>query len=492
MNTNSYLNRMKNAQKLILEFIETDERAEKDFQISSFDYLKDLANEQKKQELKEILYLLVQITNNHSRNPTFYSKICQIISQFQSQIVRDFSNEEIFQLFVNCNFILSFLFKENIIKIDKNIIKFISRFKQQFKFFLTELQLFSQGKSIENNPNIKNENDDPICIIIRNDSVDEFISYTKQNNISLDQKIEPYSHETNQFLISKSISLIEYAMFFGSTQIVQYLSKNGIELSSTLWMYANHSNKEKLIHFLEEKQVELDEKMLRECLKESIKCHHNKIANYIQNNLMKDKVDVFPDIIKSCNYSFFPDNLVNYFAFLVQINNFSLVKFILDKYDIDINSSISVKERNMNIEKTPLHIAIENENVAIIQLLLENPKIDVNKIEKNEPTEEEKEKWKNINIGNLIILEEKTALILAIEKDNTEIIQLLLRNPNIDINKKIRKNIETGKCLHQHTEKTALHFSVEREKLEIIKLLVSNPKIDINSQLITGMVNVDR
>ena len=131
------------------------------------------------------------------------------------------------------------------------------------------------------------ENDSYICSLIRQDSAIEFISHVNRNNISPSSLITPSIFETNPFLIDngKEISLIEYSAFFGSIQIFQYLLMNKAELKSSLWLYSIHSKNAELIHLLEENNVSCPlhyEKIWFE----SVKCHHNDIANYIENNIV--------------------------------------------------------------------------------------------------------------------------------------------------------------------------------------------------------------
>ena len=57
------------------------------------------------------------------------------------------------------------------------------------------------------------------------------------------------------FYLKKKVSLIEYAAFFGSIQIIQYLMINGISLQPLSWIYAIHSQNVDFIHLLEEKHV---------------------------------------------------------------------------------------------------------------------------------------------------------------------------------------------------------------------------------------------
>ena len=70
------------------------------------------------------------------------------------------------------------------------------------------------------------ENDNTICKIIREDSIEELITSVNKGEIKKYDNIEDSIYETNLFLLRKEVPLIEYAVFFGSTQIFKYLYKN--------------------------------------------------------------------------------------------------------------------------------------------------------------------------------------------------------------------------------------------------------------------------
>lgn len=140
------------------------------------------------------------------------------------------------------------------------------------------------------------ENDSYLCQIIRNDSIDEFVIYVNQTNLSIStENIKPSIFETNFFLLKRIfiISLTDYAAFFGAIQIINFLRLNNVRMSSSLWLYAIHSNNAELIHLIEGEKVR---KMVDlRYLKEAIKCHHNDIANYIQTNCLEDEKINFYD-----------------------------------------------------------------------------------------------------------------------------------------------------------------------------------------------------
>ena len=160
--------------------------------------------------------------------------------------------------------------------------------------------------------------------MIRQDSIKEFVSYTNRNYISIKSQIEPSIFETNPFWINKKPTLIEYAAFFGSFLTFQYLRLNGVELNSSLWLYVIHSNNAEMIHFLGG--------LFGKCIKISIKCHHNDIANYLINNLVDytEKQfnivanyygNVYSFAIKYHNYCFFPNNLEYKYFFIISASS---------------------------------------------------------------------------------------------------------------------------------------------------------------------------
>lgn len=51
------------------------------------------------------------------------------------------------------------------------------------------------------------ENDDFICTLIRNDSIEDFVTYVNQTNLSLTSQIKPSIYETNSYLIDKEPAL---------------------------------------------------------------------------------------------------------------------------------------------------------------------------------------------------------------------------------------------------------------------------------------------
>ena len=310
MDASSILKRIKNIQMAVIDYLDEEKDQDDDMIIKQInDKLKELKNDF---DIKEILHLLRSIIYNHHRNPHFYSRIELLIKFLKNEIKQTFSNSYLFNFFSENPRIILFLIENNIIKIDEPILKTLSK-PSNVNYFFPEIESFYVGHSMkfegENQTNFilyqekrkLGENDDIVSQMIREDSVEKFISYTNQINMNLDSKIKESHFETNSFLMNKEPTLIEYATFFGSIQIFQYLKLNNIKLTPSLWLYAIHSNNADLIHILEENQVTPKDKTYKACLIEAIKCHHNEIANYLLSKLNPKEFHLL-DYLKYDNY----------------------------------------------------------------------------------------------------------------------------------------------------------------------------------------------
>ena len=350
-----------------------------------------------------LLHLLLKLSKNHFRQPTFFSKIEQILTFFTEDIKQTFTNSELFDFFKLNKRILLFLFTNNIITIDQSIVDFIVskanlkrrlffinrnptkefleerkrkindlKYADYYHYFYPEIESFiNEDKRTEINCELTKidsqifdnfdekrkigENDSYICSLIRSDSVEEFITYITKTNISISSIIQPSIFETNPLIIRKVPTLIEYAAFFGSIQIFQYLKLNKVDVKPSIWLYAIHGRNAELIHLLEEYQIEPEDKTYEKCLKEAIKCHHNDIANYIQNNLLNEKAEsknIEENFTKNIlsysfhyyNYPYFPNEFNNKFIFYYTClyDYFKLLFIILQENQVDINEKVKI------------------------------------------------------------------------------------------------------------------------------------------------------
>ena len=340
----------------IHEFLEESEECNDDeFRKKTFEKLIKVIGSQQiegdAEEMRQFLEIIKSIGEHHHRSQQFNERMSQLLFHYKDQIRQTLLNSEIFHIFENNKKIVHFLIKKDIITVSEEISEYIlykieNNGKRYCHFFIPELEkILSEEKMkivkkelLKENPNIftnyeekreEGENDSYICSLIRQDSVEDFITHVNRYNISPLSQITPSIFETNPFLIDNTnTSLIEYSAFFGSIQIFRYLLMNNAELTPSLWLYAIHSKNAELIHLLESNEVpppkskrnkkeEKSNTNYEECLIESIKCHHNDIADYIENNFInqtekdsEEKEEIISNCIKYHNYLHFQKDII--------------------------------------------------------------------------------------------------------------------------------------------------------------------------------------
>ena len=370
MSIDEYLVKMKLIQKNLHEFIENDDNEEENFKAFS-ESLEDQKIFHDRHELKSVLYMIIKISDNHFRASKFTSKIERLLSIFKDQICKYFTNAEIFQIFRKNKRILLYLIKNQILNIDEQIYTTMKEEKNAkydyIQYFFPEVRTFCDkefseeySKQIPENfeeKREKGENDSKICSFIRNDSIEEFVSYVNRKNYPLDGQIPSSIFETNRFLIkNKKTTLIEYAMFFGSFQVFQYLRLNKVDLNSNLWLYSIHGRNAELIHLLEENHVDApDFNDFKRCLRESIKCYHDEITEYIRNTYIQKEdeksFDFYSNVFDFYNFDLIQSNLVDRssFYFLCKNDYFVLVDILLNSNSIDVNALYDCKDTILKI-----------------------------------------------------------------------------------------------------------------------------------------------
>lgn len=390
MSIEEHIEKFKEIQAVILEFLENETNSDE-----NFSNLKNIIDEQKicsnKQEFILFLHLISSISKNHFRGPYFISKIEKVLDNYAIDIKQNLTNSEIFDIFKGSKRVLLFLFEKRLIYMDKKIFETITSQKyKNFKYpqyFLPEIQSFINNEcncefkqkllyrcidewinEIEKEFSEdfyklrkEGENENYICELIRNDLVKEFIIYENRLNYSLESDIVPSIYETHPFLIHMQncckLTIIKYAAFFGSIQILKYLQMKGVALTSDLWLYSIHGNNADIIHLLEENNIipkeyytcsdsdfeYIHERCLNEavkCFNESIKCHHNDIANYLLDNYIKYFTSsIYRDCFKSYNFAFIMNEFISesVFIYLVQYDYYLLIELLLTNEDFDVS-----------------------------------------------------------------------------------------------------------------------------------------------------------
>ena len=372
------LDQMTIIQQNVLDFLNNEASSN---EYSFLEYLDELKICDDKHNFRLFLKFLLTISKNHHRYLNFFSKIELILKKYKKEIQQYYSNTEIFNIFKKNKRILLFLINQKMLSMDNYIFnkfayeykyinaKYPQYFAPEIKPFLTEnwINKYKQRRSdsewidevkldlpdnFEENRQ-KGENESYICQLIQNDSVEEFIKYVNKTNYSLNSKIELSIYETNSFLIKKSYSqsLINYAAFYGSIHIFQFLKFSGVDLNSSLWESTIHSNNPSLIHILEENSVMLKYETLISCLKQSIKCHHNEIAIYFiqnyMNNIIENLSGHINQAIKSYNFSFIKEEYVNnkFFSIFCRSDYYNIVELLMKDINLIINEFDEVQNQ---------------------------------------------------------------------------------------------------------------------------------------------------
>ena len=358
MEFKDYLNQKKTFQQNFLDHLDSEEENNQEF----INLLKSSKIVEDRRELIEFLHLFVSVINNHHRSPNFFEKIEEILLILN--IGQTLTSSEIYNIFKDNKRLLLSLIQSNILSVD-DFLKYAYNNVQHFENWDLIAYLWPEvGTKIHNNRyNVEHaifsclhikmysfyrlrffqkerergENDDFIAELIRKDEINEFILYVNQNNINLSSNVKYSIFECNNFLLHKNTTLIEYAAFYGSIQIFQYLRMNKVELTSSLPFYAIHSNNPEMIHLIEELKINGDNEQYDQLYIESVKCHHNDIANYYKEN--KNFKVTFIPCFQYFNYICFPEKFIKdkYFITLTRFNYPASLEVLLRTNDIDVN-----------------------------------------------------------------------------------------------------------------------------------------------------------
>ena len=190
----------------------------------------------------------------------------------------------------------------------------------------------------------------------------------------------------------------------------------------------------------------------------------------------------------------------------VLLKNVEIVKLFISQKNIDVNiTSKFFYMKKLISETSILQKAVINNISEIVKLLLGIKNIDVNKKITNNIDNIEDNLWddeivksKKLDIqkhanesgfgaGFSSDINEKTILHVAIENENDEIVSLLLKNDDIDVNtKSFYKTLNYFIQSNQEREEkkleefTPLYLAVDLGNIKIVQLLIDYKKIDAN------------
>ena len=319
MEVNEYITRMGKIYSTILDYVSSNENMPEDFNLF-ISKMKCYQFEENSDEFRSFLHVICKIFSHHKRNDILAEKIFKIIFHYSDKIKQTFSNLDIFRIFKNNKLILLYLFEKAILSINEGIIQLILEkygpkdsnfFYPEIKPFLTAGKiklLYQPGLTEEEIIKKRKEgvNDSYVCQLIRNDSIDEFKEFfDKQKSIEFNFTIPNSIFETNPFLIKKEPSYFEYAAFYGSTKIFNYLhEEEGNVFFPSLWNYAINGHNIQLIELLKEKQIESYDISYNDCFIQSIKCHHNDIAEAFKITANGNRKETKEKQFFLCYYNF--------------------------------------------------------------------------------------------------------------------------------------------------------------------------------------------
>ena len=486
MNVQDYLTNKKEIQQKLIDLLKNDD----EYSTSMTDFIKFLDDQQIREdenEFRAFLHLFLSISNNFHRFRGFFKKIEEILLIFKDELKKYFTNFEMFTFFNSNKKIILFLFNSGLIEFDDIILhNILKEEKMSFKYYLypeiknyideskqkeIETKLISEDSEFFDNfkeKQQKGENDSYICELIRNDYIDEFVGYTNKTNFKLSSEIKPSIFETNLFVINNKLTLIDYAAFYGSIQIFQYLKMNNATIKPLVWNCAIHSLNAEMFHLIEELRVDLPNNSFDNILISAIECHHNEMVDYLLENKYSCENEILiQESIRCYNYYYLPNEIdIKYFSLLCENDYYYIVTQMLSQKLIGYNANFGFRSSDLSYFTSSLNISIINNNYNLASFLFKSkytdPNMDIT----------------FLNLPNKEII--CNGIFFAITHNRIKILKLLLTNGKFDINciRIIKNKLNNGSF--NFVKDTAIRFAIKEENIEMVKLIISLPEFDIN------------
>ena len=227
--------------------------------------------------------------------------------------------------------------------------------------------------------------------------------------------------ETNKPIFS---SCLKYHNFIELFELIDKIGFDSFDKFDTLRMFINYDHTIFTKFYFTNK----NDPMIKD------KKYYSNISILIQKVIKNGNVEIFDLFINDfdVNNKLFNEENETALHVAVKCGKYDIVKYLLEKkLNVNVNEFIYGGGGHGyggdgigNGQKNALHIAIQNEDVKIVDLLLKNDKINVNK------------KFINEIINNNRInfdVKELTPLYMAVITQNYEIVQLLLSHKGIDV-----------------------------------------------------------
>ncbi|OHT03095.1 hypothetical protein TRFO_29558 [Tritrichomonas foetus] len=284
----------------------------------------------------------------------------------------------------------------------------------------------------------KGINEDEYSQLIRYDKIDEFMVMFVEKGNDFNFKIPFSRYETADYVNCPDLmpNLIEYAAFFGAVNIFKFLYLEGAKFTPELLSFAVAGGNYEIIHFLEENNYKFTE----DHIKVAIQFHRNEIVEYIRNNcfLIDHQSDDQNNQNDDDNDS--DHNISGWNFTMVHFQQCILscnYKYFFEMYEM-------FKDRlNEKVQGDSLLVdAINRGYTEVIEIFLKNPTVDI----------------------NLTNIDRFTPLQMAIMNNRIDLACLFLQFPN-----------------SQENLNTSFRFSASRLcRIEFLKLLLKVPSINVN------------
>ena len=206
MDAQTYLQKMKIIQDLLLKYVD-DEADDQNIFNEFLNFIKTEKVQENIHLLTSMNHLLASIAAHHHNTLKFFDKIFKIILFIKDDLMKHYTNFEIYNFFNECKRVILFLIEEKIINVDSLIASKIID-KHQDRYFFPEIKQFITKKIFRYRGNVDNfeelrkveYGDTYILQLVQRDSIDDFITYINQTNFKLDNYISS-QFETNPSLI---------------------------------------------------------------------------------------------------------------------------------------------------------------------------------------------------------------------------------------------------------------------------------------------------
>ena len=215
---------------------------------------------------------------------------------------------------------------------------------------------------------------DSLESIIMNDDIEKFQDFVSSHqSFDFKQKIDITSTPIYNVEYTKTVSLLQFAAFYGSAQCFKYLFLLfDCIVTKSICKYAVAGGSTDIIQIIEQQGIQFVN-----CLETGIKYHRYELCDYLLSKYQCEEVslhecnlcyniEAFLFFLTNC---FAPDELDNDKCTPLHIacgcGNFPIVKFLIEKKDINVE----VKD---GWGRTPLHLAAYRGSIEPVKYLVEN------------------------------------------------------------------------------------------------------------------------